>query len=544
PALTMQAQHRLVLQGGDKTQQKKDLVIVIAQHDKIFYSATFSFSEKEFVAVNINPTNLPEGVCFLSVNTKEGETLASRLFYNPVHDLVQPVLSLSKKEFNTRESIAVDLSVTDNNKNPVLARISASVFRSDLFSDPFSFTSITEQLRLRSNSCCDHRVDIEQLSTAAAIDTYLITKYWPWYTWTEVLQPVKAKAKYDLRDYQSIYGRLVNKETGEPIKVSAGITFYFSAANKIYRVESDENGGFEAHFLFDFYDREIVYYLIDLNLRKLENVRIEITPLEVNYLHHKVSTTDVEKSEYGVYNKRRHEFIQVYKFFGDQRKPSEKEAQNPNRIMEEFVNGADIEIKLDDYKLFPTMKETLTEVVPFLRNTRINGKDGVYLYRPDIPIQSNSPPIFMIDGVIIDNYEYFLSLNPQDVYAIKLVHSAEKLNRLDGLGTHGFVLVETKIQNNNKNLLADNNYIAVKGLNKALDFQEHLPSWQRNNDRSPRIKPTLFWRPLELLDPNGRASFKFNAADDTGRYRIRIEGLTIEGVPFVVEQDFTVTVND
>lgn len=542
PALTLQAPHRLILQSTGKTLQKKDLVLVLAHGDKIFYSAVFRFDEKEFVAVNINPRDLPEGVCFLSVNTTEGETLASRLLNNHTRDSVQAVLSLSKKEFNTREGITVDLSVTDINQKPLLARISTSVFRADLFSDPFRFTSLSEQLMLRSNSCCDHRMNSSQLSTAT-VDNYLITKKWPWYTWKEVFsQPVKAK--YDLRDYQSLYGRLVNKDSGEPLKVSAGITFYFSGTGEIHRTVSDNKGEFGAHFLFDFYDREIVYYLVDQDFKKLENVRIELTPRSVNHTNHKVFISDVELSEYGAYSKRRHEFIQAYKFFNDQQNSSAKEALNPNRVMEKIVGGADVDIKLDDYTLFPSMKETLTEVVPFLRNTKIKGKEAVYLFRPEIPIQSEVPPMFMIDGVITDNYEYFLSLNPADVYTIKLIQATEKLNKLSGLGLTGLVLVETKIQNNYKNLLANNNYIAVKGLSKALDFQERLSSWQRNNDRSPRLKPTLFWKPVELLDANGRASFRFNASDDTGRYRIRVEGLTVEGIPFLVEQYFSVTFND
>ncbi len=542
PATTLQGSHRLVLQSSEKTLRRKDLVIMITQHDKIFYSAVFRFDQKDFIAININPAHLPEGVCYLSVNTTEGETLTSRLLYNPVHDSIRAVLSMPKNEFHTRENITIDLSVTDTNLKPELARISATVYRADLFNDPFGFISLEEQVMLKSNSCCDHGMRLDQALTPAAIDAYLITKKWPWYTWKTVHSP-PVKAKYDFRDYQSIYGQLVNKESGKPLKVRAGITFYFAGISETHRVESDDNGGFEAHYLFDYYDREVVFYIIDQNLKKLENAKIELTPVAVSHLKHKVSNAGVVQSEYGAYSKRRHEFIQAFKFFDDQQKSAAKQVHGSNQAMENFLGGVDVEIKIDDYILFPTMKETLTEIIPFLRYGKVKGKEGVYMYRPEIQMQSEAPPMMMIDGVITDNYEYFLSLNPANVYSIKLVQTAEKLNKLGGFGVNGFVLVESKIQNNRKKILAESNHLEVKGLNRALSFREQS-SWEKNIDRSPRLKPTLYWKPVELLDENGKASFKFNAADDTGRYKIRVEGLTVDGIPFLVEEEFTVTFKD
>ncbi|MBX2961626.1 MAG: hypothetical protein KF687_03885 [Cyclobacteriaceae bacterium] len=541
PSITMQAQHRLVLQGAGETLRRKELVIVITQHDKIYYSALFKFNEREFVAVNINPAVLPEGVCFLSVNTTEGEVLASRLFNNAMRTSVQPVLYLPKKDFNVREEVVVDLTVTDADQKPVLARISASVFRSDLFSDPSGFTSITEQLMLKSNSCCNHSINTSQLATTSTLDTHLITQKWPWYTWTEVLrQPIKSF--YDFRDYQSLSGRLVDKQTGEPLKISAGITFYFSGVGKIFRTLTNDSGEFDAHFLFDYYGNESVYYFIDFerDFRKIESARIEIVPASLRHASRTSSSAD-DISRYGAYSKRRNEFVQIYKFFDDQQKLLTKEAQNPNRVMEQFIGRADTETVLDDYTLFPTMKETLTEVVPFLRNIKMKGKEAVNLYLPENPQQISAPPMFMIDGVITDSYEYFLSLNPADVYKIKLVQSVQKLNKLGVLGLNGFVLVETKIQHNSKKLLVDNTYLAVNGLTKALEFPAQLAAWQRNNERSPRPKPTLLWKPTELLDANGKVSFRFSTADDTGQYIIRIEGLTADGIPFVIEENFKVT---
>jgi hypothetical protein len=432
-------------------------------------------------------------------------------------------------------------SLSDKDDNPMLARISISVYRTDLFkSYPYQAKNkIDRYLSLHSDlppSNDEIQLNLEQLNN---LDLFLLSQQWPWYSWGKILQP-HSRLPYDLRDYQIVAGRLIDSQTGEPIEESTSVTFYFSGIGKIYTTFTNEQGVFEAFLLFDFFDDERVFYHIEKNNRKLDNVSIEIKERESVRSFEPGVFIPRDSSRYFGYHTKTTGYTDSYKFFYEHQKLTASEASNPNSLLEKLVNGVDVEIDLDDYLLFPTMKETLTEVVPFLRNIKVNGKDAVYVYRPDNPSAPNLPPHFIIDGIITDDYTYFLNLNPANVNKIKLIQSAKKLEPLAELGKNGFVVVETKLQRNEVSVLQNRQHLTIKGLVKEISFPHSVSQWQSANVRAPRFKSTLFWSANELLDNQGHARFMINTSDDTGNYVVRIEGLTTTGIPFVAEKRFEV----
>jgi len=541
PTKSLQGQHRLLLQAKGTAFRNQDLVFIVSRHDVIYYSATFRFGQQESISLTINPALLPDGVCYLSINSSTGETYASRIFLNKKSSSLTPSITLSCDTISTRQLLNMQVALSDKQGEPLLARLSISVYRLNSFNDSFYHHSTLPSYLLVSS---DLQLDgqdwlVDGMDEPSRLDQLLVTQTWPWYTWKEIIQTPVGRPKYDLRDYPVLSGRLIDRNTKTPLKQAASITFYFSRAGKPYTTFTNTDGEFEAFFIFDFFNKEEVYYRIEREGQKLNTATIELRQNLMNYPVLKLTSVAADSSKYFSYQKKSSDYTSNYQLFYEQQMPP-LAATNPNSVLETLVYGPDVEIDLDDYLLFPTMKETLTEIVPFLHNTKIGGKPSIYLYRPDNPKAINQPPLMIIDGVVTDDYEYFLSMNPIQVDKIKLVQSAQKLDRLGGLGKHGFILVETKLKADDKAQLQKKDYLFVNGLNREITFPEKPFQWQITNEHSPRFRSALIWKPMELLDDQGRASFSINSTDDLGTYIIRIEGLSTTGIPFAAERKFFV----
>lgn len=127
-----------------------------------------------------------------------------------------------------------------------------------------------------------------------------------------------------------------------------------------------------------------------------------------------------------------------------------------------------IAINTNDYQLFPSMVETLREIIPFSQHRIVRGKSIVRIYDHEAEAFRTVDPVYVIDGIVTDNTEYFLSLNPSDLVSIKLVYKADKLREFGSIGDGGMFLVETKIPNNAVNVPRSEQTFLLQGLTKSI----------------------------------------------------------------------------
>jgi len=59
--------------------------------------------------------------------------------------------------------------------------------------------------------------------------------------------------------------------------------------------------------------------------------------------------------------------------------------------------------------------------------------------------------------------------------------------------------------------------------------------------RIPDLRTNLYWNPAVATDPGGIVKISFNASDVTGRFRVKIEGMTEDGQPFSAQETFHVS---
>ena len=182
---------------------------------------------------------------------------------------------------------------------------------------------------------------------------------------------------------------------------------------------------------------------------------------------------------------------------------------------------------LDDYKRFPTLKETFTEFI-ITANVREN-RDYVIktTYFPGL-FQTEYPPLVLLDGVPLSG-EKAIALSPYRVESVGVLPNRYFLGSkaIDGIvgiktfnGNYGGFQFESR---------GNHKKVRIMGLAKGdeYSFFDYL---ENTNRHEADQRDQLFW------DPNFRPEEKnselsFYTSDVPGEYEIVIEGFTGDGEP-------------
>lgn len=542
PSTSAKAPHRFLIQAPQLSPLRSEtLTLLVSGHGSVYYSALFTFNNNEFVNLVIPSAILPRGICYVTINRSNGETLLSRIFFNQKNQC-NAIVQLNTKQYATRSEVNVGVALNGENEKPLLARMSVSVYKRDLFSDSANPSDRTDWYLLLASDLhqpppVGFDADLNTAEGLLLLDRMLISRNWPWYTWEKVLNK-QGQPRFLFRDYLQLTGRLVEESSGKPFADSVNITFFVTGTQDVYDVFSTREGTFSVSFLFPFYNREEIFYRVEKSGRRIENVRLELTE-NINRYEAWPAKRTVAGNPYYTYAQKRKSVNTSFSYFSRGAKITGEEPGR-KKVIEKELFVPDAEVDLDDYTIFPTMQETLHEIVPYLQYRKIGGRDVVRLYLPDTARTGIENPAFFIDGVLTDDPSFFLKLKPVEVDKIKLVYTSFKLEKLGAISRNGVVIVETKIQDNARNVSAAARSVKVNGITPALPATKDISAWQKINPRAPRLKSCLVWIPQLRSDDTGKAYFSFNTGDDTGRYVIRVEGVTTEGVPFVKEEYFDV----
>ena len=211
-----------------------------------------------------------------------------------------------------------------------------------------------------------------------------------------------------------------------------------------------------------------------------------------------------------------------------------------------FYGDAEYVYPLDEYTRFPKVEEVFSEYIPFVQRKSINDKPYAYLWDEyaNTYTLSNSTvfdtaALVMIDGVPVTDPEKFWQFNVLDIEKIDIV--AKKFY-LGSFPFHGMVHAYTYKRNFGGKKLPDNLLrIPYQGPQQARTF--FAPNYLQRSApdiRTPDFRTTLLWLPNVHFE-DSEAWISFFTSDDTGRYRVVVNGITDQGEKIFVENEFTVT---
>jgi len=196
--------------------------------------------------------------------------------------------------------------------------------------------------------------------------------------------------------------------------------------------------------------------------------------------------------------------------------------------------------KLDDYKRFKNVAETLDEVVDNAYHERRNGKTRYINVREresDPYYDVDILPMVIVDGASIQDHESLLYHETKDVESMSVLRQeyyyGDKVYQ-------GVLMISTINNDYYKNLRGD--YLKLVDLDSPQITTKYFhQDYKTKSDfnRIPDQRMQLLWMPeLDLKDK--RHQIQFFTSDNPGIYQIELNGFTKTGELILIKQNFKV----
>jgi len=188
---------------------------------------------------------------------------------------------------------------------------------------------------------------------------------------------------------------------------------------------------------------------------------------------------------------------------------------------------------LDDYTRFPTVKETVVEIMPevFIRTRKKQSTLHLIIYEDRLNLELL--PMIIIDGVLVQNHEELLAYNSNSIDKIHVVGS-QYIYGAKAYG--GIIAIETKSGNYSTSARGD--FIKDVNLFRPLikkTYYKHTYEIDSKFDRIPDYRNLLLWQPSLTL-PKEDNEISFYTSDVPGYYQIRLEGFNEAGAPVSLQK--------
>jgi hypothetical protein len=189
------------------------------------------------------------------------------------------------------------------------------------------------------------------------------------------------------------------------------------------------------------------------------------------------------------------------------------------------------EVFLKDFIQLRNVEEIFFEIIPGVSLIKTGGRYEMQMKNSMGKVLYDSPPMMMIDGVIVRDPSIIIRLDPAEIERIDVVQDQYMVGDciFDGI-----VNVITKTADfRNIPLPAG----ALRMQNNIFDrvYEFAAPRYSGDSgmaDHEPDYRNTLYWNPDMKQDQEGKLGFHFWTSDATGYYYICVQGFTSAGEPF------------
>ena len=327
-----------------------------------------------------------------------------------------------------------------------------------------------------------------------------------------------------------LIGKVIEQKTNNAIP-NKKVAISIPGKNPIFKISSTNADGTFYFNLNESYENSSALFQVIGDLNNLYEI---IIPKEkpIDYNQFKFNNYFItEKSKNFILTNSINN--QIENSFGSVKKDSifKFEKVNP------FYGSIATVYNLDDFKRFPTLKETFVEVI---ENAWIVSKKGNYYFKIKRHLKSidyDLPTLLLVDGILIQNHADIIDYDAYKIDKINVVRDQYIY------GPHifeGLISIHTK-NGNYPNALKNSYVKEIKLFKPEIQKKYFSPNYTDNNnyDRIPDFRSQLFWLPNLILDKK-EISISFYTSDNIGEYEINIEGFTNNGKPVSIVKNFKV----
>ncbi|GHM99249.1 hypothetical protein WSM22_07390 [Cytophagales bacterium WSM2-2] len=473
------------------------------------------------------PQDLPTGVAQIIVADGKYNMLGGRVIH--VGERQSRILKIEglSSGYTTRQQVKANMRILDKDGYPTDGTLACRVINGDMFGEG---ESEMDYLTFKSDISNSFPLN-KKYANPVTINNYLITQTCSWFDWKKIVDknPVPLVKS---QQYLTLSGKATFAKNGQPVNDSTLMMFFLENNLRGYETYALSKGRFSFPLVLSVYAKDRFMYAASLRGRDVEGINVKIDDPD-SLISFKAEAWRVGKSAdtYSIYSLQRKTISNSYSFFINP-KALRDSTFDPNKAMEDELNGADIKLNISEYLMMPTIEDVAKELLKGVEYRKIGGRHVVRVNTTGKMPSNHAGPLYVIDGQITKDPTYFLGIKPADVISIKVVRDSQKLLALGKLGANGVILVNTK------------NPITIKDKNR-LDFSGLLPVAKGFQGKSsatnlPDLHSCIFWLPQAQTNGTGPTEIQFNTTDDVGNFRLQVFGTSVTGAPLFQELPFDV----
>ena len=202
-----------------------------------------------------------------------------------------------------------------------------------------------------------------------------------------------------------------------------------------------------------------------------------------------------------------------------------------------FFGSPTHEYYLDDYTRFPTIKETILEVVEQASTRQRKGEQYIHVRVYDDEVETGLNSLLLIDGLFIQDHNSVVEAKAFKIKKISVVneqylYGSEVFEGIISMESYEGDFLESLPQ-----LDEEKTRLFRPELNKNYHKQDYR--YKERYRRIPDFRTQLVWEPDFRLEGTSK-SYYFYTSDLDGMYEISIEGFSDDGKPLSLRKVFRV----
>jgi hypothetical protein len=510
------------------------IYLIIQSRGKILYSNRILLKETG-AQLTLPVSTLQPGINQITVFDQTIKPVCNRYVYIPSHT-VEDLAIKTDDQIGRRQKMTLEIDPGINYLSSGFSKFSLSVSALDANE---TYNGISDYLIPGNEFFVPgnfRKAPFSFLNSPAnSTDDFLLTIKSDWIDWSKIMSDSLPSLKYNFeKNGQFLSGIIKNQSKTETNFMRL---VYLSAPGKIpvfkYAVIDAEN-----RFSFFIRDNEKLNDLIiqpaDFNSSYL--ITIE-APFSQKYPE-SFASTDTAGISFPDETMNWNVNYQVDKIYGisyvDDTIGSHERYITPVR----FYGKPDDELKMKDYINLPVMQEVFFELIPGIIVKKNKSANGIYIQDPVTRRANDILPVLLIDGVIIDDPDLILNLDPELVEEIDVIKSEYIIGHVE---FSGIINVITKA-GDFSNIPLPRNAVRFYFKDHDYNYRFKLPDYSSENkkkDRTPDFRNTLFWSSELKPDKNGKIIIDIPASDFVSDYLINFQGV-VGNKPFSVSKKIRV----
>ncbi len=537
--------------------------------------------------VRLPKNKIPSGIIHLTLFDAQDRPVAERLCYNANLAEKVDINTLTDKEvYTNKEPIQLDVRAA-RSVGDLSGKYTVSVYNGSLVKDQELGMTIQNYLLLQSDlkghiSNIDQYFKDESTKSRVLLDYVMMTHAWRRFDWQEVLRDQLPSILYPPEQTISFAGRVTKKGSKNPVKADVFLNVLsqeqFSSTN--LTTEDDGLFYFKGYQFMD--TTELVILANIYNAKKKgkqkggeakrsgnKNVEIELLKLHEQSFAPQPGYIPTFEEMSMAYAKAVEDKRTVDAAYSGLIKADINEVTveaNRLSLRQERINNLKAEYRkrglvfspsskkvfLDDLpnkgQNFQDFYELIGSMVPGVQVDRSQiGNKRLFLSNVNVRITTDvQPAILVIDGMTINTALGGVPppLVPLDIQTVDVISPIQASQIYGEQAIGGAIVILTREE---AVAIGDQSLVNRKGtLNithpgfyAARTFYTPDYSKPLGPNPKPDLRNTLYWNPEVQLSDSGQ-KLKFYAGDQSGIFKIKIEGLTKDGVPFVHWDTFEV----